>query len=523
MPNNLIKFLIAAIFIIAISLYVGSASTEGATTTIVIIVGTIAIGILLSLQEKIWYLLIFFIFSPAIPFLPGTLALFVPWSLALLAVLPFYFLCLCLGKLKLTWAKSPWIDFLVLIFVLYVLSEFIRNPTGIGILGEEQERINGRAYMDMLLATIAFITISTIKTNSLTLRKILFYAIIASFAINMFSLIQGFLFPESVQADPSDPTSGMSEGEKMEGSRYSAFMGIGAFLFSYIIARYKVIDMLRRPIYLLGALVGIAGVALSGFRSSLSVCVLFFISTCILTRRYMDLIFVAIAGICFIPLTAIIGTSLPYGIQRVLSPIPGITVLQSAKLDAKGSKEWRTEMWKWALSDREKWIVNKTWGDGFGTRTKDINNVLLAQARKKDPGQEGFATTGSWHSGPVSGIHRLGYVGLVLYTILMCTGSFYTFILVRTFYQKKLGWVIIFCCAGELFFPLQYFFVFGDIARSVNTVVFLAFFKLLYSCAKKEGLLVHQNNGKYMPLIFRKQQETLQKIGTPKKRSVSPI
>ncbi|MEG2248539.1 MAG: hypothetical protein RSB88_06455, partial [Akkermansia sp.] len=115
MPNNLIKFLIAAIFIIAISLYVGSASTEGATTTIVIIVGTIAIGILLSLQEKIWYLLIFFIFSPAIPFLPGTLVRFIPWSLALLAVLPFYFLCLCLGKLKLTWAKSPWIDFLVLI------------------------------------------------------------------------------------------------------------------------------------------------------------------------------------------------------------------------------------------------------------------------------------------------------------------------------------------------------------------------------------------------------------------------
>jgi hypothetical protein len=107
----------------------------------------------------------------------------------------------------------------------------------------------------------------------------------------------------------------------------------------------------------------------------------------------------------------------PFGVQRALSFLPGQWD-NVAVADAQHSTKWRTDMWREMLTS-DRYISSKWFGDGFGYTQFQLDTI---RSNTENLGvmahQENFMIQGAVHSGPVSAIRFVGYVGLLLFLIL---------------------------------------------------------------------------------------------------------
>ena len=154
-----------------------------------------------------------------------------------------------------------------------------------------------------------------------------------------------------------------------------------------------------------------AGIIISGFRSSIAIILLLFFIVSLLYKRWFVSIVAPILGLAMLMLLSSSKTllELPFGVQRILSVLPFLEVSSQAREDAMASIQWRVEMWKWALDDREIFIQDKIFGDGFA---RDINilkaNIYEEAYHLTNTNQISFAWNRTWHSGPKSTIQEIG-------------------------------------------------------------------------------------------------------------------
>ena len=191
--------------------------------------------------------------------------------------------------------------------------------------------------------------------------------------------------------------------------------------------------------------------------------------------------------------------------------VPFLDVSAQAKANAEDSINWRFEMWSWALDDREHFIQDKIFGDGFSRDISIVKANVYEEAYNLSKDQSAFAWNGQWHSGPISTIQTLGYIGISLYLILSVVGMTYAWIVSRIYrnHQYKLG--ILYVSAVYFTKPIFFFLIFGESITIAMDIISLAIIKVLYSCAKREGLYVSLHVRKeYMPLMIRKTQEKRQ-------------
>ena len=97
-----------------------------------------------------------------------------------------------------------------------------------------------------------------------------------------------------------------------------------------------------------------------------------FFTISLIYRRWFFCLLAPVLGVLLLLLLSSAGMlhSLPFGIQRTLSAVPFLDVSAQAKANAEDSINWRFEMWSWALDDREHFIQDKIFGDGF---SRDIS------------------------------------------------------------------------------------------------------------------------------------------------------
>ena len=172
-------------------------------------------------------------------------------------------------------------------------------------------------------------------------------------------------------------------------------------------------------------------------------------------------------------------------------------------------------MWSWALDDREHFIQDKIFGDGFSRDISIVKANVYEEAYNLSKDQSAFAWNGQWHSGPISTIQTLGYIGISLYLILSVVGMTYAWIVSRIYrnHQYKLG--ILYVSAVYFTKPIFFFLIFGESITIAMDIISLAIIKVLYSCAKREGLYVSLHVRKeYMPHMIRKTQEKRQAAAT---------
>lgn len=271
---------------------------------------------------------------------------------------------------------------------------------------------------------------------------------------------------------------------------------------------------------LVGALLvlGTIGVLFSGFRSFIAQLLLLFFTISLIYKRWFFCILVPIFGMLLLLLLSSSGMlhSFPYGIQRTLSALPFLDVSMQARVNAEASMNWRFEMWEWALDDHEHFIQDKVFGDGFSRDISIVKANIYEEAYNLSQDQSSFAWNGLWHSGPISTIQTLGYVGLSLYLILSVIGMTYAWIVSRIYRNHKYKLGILYVSTVYFIKPLTFLLIFGDSTTISMDIISLAIIKVLFSCAKKEGLYVSLHIRKeYMPLIIRKTEAKPQPAAAP--------
>ena len=362
---------------------------------------------------------------------------------------------------------------------------------------------------------MAYLCLSSLKTTSHELGKVLQWAVFLTIVFTLILTARSLLSPDSAGADLA--ASAGSAGTLSENSRNSSFLRISILVMQLLIINYSVWQMIKRPWWGALLLLGTVGILLSGFRSAMAQVLFLFFTISLIYRRWFFCLLAPVLGVLLLLLLSSAGMlhSLPFGIQRTLSAVPFLDVSAQAKANAEDSINWRFEMWSWALDDREHFIQDKIFGDGFSRDISIVKANVYEEAYNLSKDQSAFAWNGQWHSGPISTIQTLGYIGISLYLILSVVGMTYAWIVSRIYrnHQYKLG--ILYVSAVYFTKPIFFFLIFGESITIAMDIISLAIIKVLYSCAKREGLYVSLHVRKeYMPLMIRKTQEKRQAAAT---------
>lgn len=500
MNGDLFKITLISVIAILLAIVGGLVSADGDPVSIALAIAPFALAGLYMMKEKVWYL---WILIPPL-FIPFSINSYAP-LFAYSVVLPFYLWNVMLRRSSLTWNSIPLLDTLIFLLFIHVAYVFLTHPFGLGI-NILEDYYGGKGYIMFLQALLAYVCLSSLKTSSQELGKVLQWSIALILFFTLVQTARALLSPESAEG-----MAGNVGTEMNEDGRNSSFLAISTLVLQVLILKYSVWQMIKRPWWGLLAASACAGILISGFRSTLAVILLLFFIVCLLYKRWFVSIVVPLLWLGMLMLLSSSKTllELPFGIQRILSVLPFLEVNSQARENALASTEWRVEMWKWAFDDRERFIQDKVFGDGFA---RDINilkaNIYEEAYHLTNNQQLSFAWNGLWHSGPVSTIQTIGYVGLTLYFIISIIGMVYAWQVGRIYRYSKYSLGILFVTAIYLTRPLGFFFIFGESTSITEDIISLGIIKVLFSCAKREGLYVsiHMRR-EYVPLMIQQKKE----------------
>lgn len=490
MNNNIIGIVVGVIVTLLLALYAGTSTAEGSDTPLIIIGAVIFLIVMVALKDKVWTLLVISTLMQLS--LPSPLSKFQSFELILVAVIPFYIFNIFFRRATLTWNGNKYCDFFVFLFSILLIALMVRYPVGVLAI-EGSEYVNSRAYFDLSIAIVFYITLSTVKTNSSILKKVIVagvFVALLSAIINIITAKLGF------------------QAQDIAEERISTFTALGTWIVIFCITKYSLWDMVRKPWVAMLVLVGLAGVTMSGFRSQLGRLALIFIAASLVYRRYLDIIIAPIISIGFIIFIAFCFgiTKLPAGIQRSISFLP-VEVRKDIQQGAEASSEWRFQMWEWALDEKEGYIKDKIWGDGFAQEKEEFIRLNLQSAMDGNNQRE-FAGRGSWHNGPISAIHRMGIVGLSVILFILIFLAYYSWLAARIYCNQKFGWAVVFYLTPLIVAPIQWVLVFGDILKFYDLIIPIPVVKMLLTIARRENLYIPASKRKeYIPLMIQEAQD----------------
>ena len=186
----------------------------------------------------------------------------------------------------------------------------------------------------------------------------------------------------------------------------------------------------------------------------------------------LSLFAAAVAGIVMIVVVQTAGLNVPLAAQRALSFIP-ISWDSRASVDAKGSVDWRLDMWQLALTS-DRYIKNKVLGDGFGFDPSELRAQATLTSFRMDTSaglQDYFLITGGYHSGPVSTIRFVGVIGLFFFMILLFANVRYAWKIIRESAKTPYFPLALFVCIPAIISPIIFIFVYGafgdDLIQSI--------------------------------------------------------
>lgn len=503
MGTSAIKTIVLLIFLSVLAFVAGSLASEGAKQAVMPIGLVVGAVVLLCLGRHCWVLV--FVLPPLYSLLglPTVSKLPIVYVFATL-LLVYWLILYSLGRAQITWHKLPVFDSLVLLFCVYFLFTWVRNPVTLNLFVNPLTdtghiMVGGAEYVWCVFAMLFYVFMSIIPINTKILTKLLRVV----FWISLILLILGTV--KSLGGGGAQQATSM--GEEMQGARYGNFDGLGRAVCNYLACSYSVGVILCSPLKMGMYIAGMAGIALSGFRSHLlDVAITMFVAQ-YLHRKLVTL--VVLGGMVYgglLLFSSVGGVDvMPYGVKRIMSSIPGMKVDGYVSSEAQHSLDWRYEMWEWAMDPSTGYIKDYIWGDGFGLDWYLITQRRVAESRGSFSWtNREFASTGVWHSGWITAIHRTGIVGLVLLLIVQVAYIVYTmrvcYWLRNIKYIEYMYFSIIPGIASIFLFHVAA----GTFMGIFSGFYAFALMKIFYSQAIKEGLMPPMFQRKvYVPLIQR--------------------
>ena len=365
------------------------------------------------------------------------------------------------------------IDLLLWANILYLGIVYFRNPVGINALGSDL--VGGKPYVDFFLGVFSYVILAGYVITPKQSKDIVKYNVILMLSVAL--ICTAIVFLPSIgnvlgKFYSAFSTWSIAEGSEVEvgESRLTGLQGGGAVLVLLSICSANPMRMLspNNYRYLLMYLTGIILILLSGFRSAIFGSVLLTALGSVLREKTVGAFKFLFAIFVFVSLFTTISYTdikLPITAQRGLSFLPG-NWDQEAVNDAQESSQWRYRMWELMMTT-DRYIRSKMWGDGYGFTRKDfdimINSHLgLGGYGGPDAHLEPHLIQGSVHSGPISTIKRVGYVGLGLLLIFMGALSLYGFRVIKMAQGSPYQLISFYYGLPVIMAPFVFLFIFGD-------------------------------------------------------------
>ncbi|MEP2777069.1 MAG: hypothetical protein ABJQ29_12820 [Luteolibacter sp.] len=469
MDSSKIKVLLVVVFSAFAALYLGIAAATAQKEAIAWVLGALTIGFVLALGKHVWVLIpICLQLAGNISLIPGSPS---PWWGAV-GIVGTVFTMRFLLRTQDFQFRLKWMDFAILLQVIAIGQAFVRNPTGLSLLGGDI--VGGKPYIIFVFSFAAYALMAVVRTDLRMVKWVVIFSVLMSLADGGLMLASVLVPPFAAAILPiysgvsfASAYSGMeaadtSEGRLVGGKDIGKALGLAAFTL------FRPISTLNplRPIGFLLMVGSLSLILVSGFRSALVYVAALAVVSSLVRRKYVDLI---ICGTIFsLMLVGFIMTDtvqkLPFGAQRILSVLP-VNVRPGAREDADKSSEWRFEMWRLALTT-DRYISNKLLGDGFAFRADELAAMQetafgTARSTSKNKGQDLMMAKGSYHGFHVEAIRMTGAFGLLC--ALVGLGIFFRCAWTQIqYFRGRHEWpFILYICIPFLIHPFYLMLIFG--------------------------------------------------------------
>jgi hypothetical protein len=229
----------------------------------------------------------------------------------------------------------------------------------------------------------------------------------------------------------------------------------------FLLARYGIRGLFdwAKPWRFIFLCITVGAACFAGFRSAmLMLCLIFafqFYFEGLLRTHFLPIV----AGLALFGLLPIVffPDKMPLSVQRAISFLP-VKVDTEIMESAKGSSEWRLEMWAVVWKEVPKYLII---GKGYGIDPTELFLVNEAQRLGiATSGFEGFLLAGDYHSGPLSVIMPFGIPGVIAFLWVLFAG-FRVLYLNYRFGDTRLRRINCTLMAWYLAYCLAFMFIFG--------------------------------------------------------------
>lgn len=476
------KVMLIIILAVFGAIYMGVGAATDVIRTLAISMTIVGVSVCLILGRKIWMLIPLGMYMDLSVRLPGQ-----PTTLLLtqFALCVFGILMITAGKLRVHKFKMTSLDWCLLILLLCVMQVYARNPVGVNLFGASN--VGGRAYIFFAVSLVSAIILSRIQVPYQDLKKMFRLVVVGgilNFVLGVFGYFVPFLGQFIGTGVVQDAASSSQAVDAGRATRVPFAKRIGVNIALWISSMIDPVKACFNVLWLPLILFAFAAAGVSGFRNVIASVGLTFLVGIIYQGGIRSLLVSAGSGAMVLIIVAVINTTspLPPNIQRAMSFLPG-TWDEEYVESGKDSTEWRVEMWEEALLT-DNWIHNKLLGDGLGfTRAELAYQEELkytgsrAESFGFDAQRASFLVSGDYHSGPVSAIRTIGYVGLMVMIIFMLMQSYKAHKLIMK--SKGMIWrpLVMIICIPIVWYPIFFLFVYGIFQR--DTVIIIMGYGLL--------------------------------------------
>jgi hypothetical protein len=482
MDSSKIKVIIIVVLAMFCALYLGIAAATAQLAAVAWVVGVSGLVFILALGKHVWALIpISLMLGGGINALPGSP---LPWWAATAVVGTMLLLRFLTRKLDTFVFRFTWLDFAIALQFIAIAQAFIRNPTGLSILGGDT--VGGKTYIIYGLAFMAYTALSVMQCDIKKFRLVVFAMIvigcldglliiatqlspaIAGMTISLYSA-SDFNAAQGIEID-------VNESRLTGAQDLSRILGLAAFSLFIPLSTCNPLH----PIRFMMVMSSVTLCLLSGFRSALGALLIYFVIGTLVRKRYQDLILGGVVAVLGLALLMGSGMTreLPFGAQRILSVLPFVDVDDITRQNAEDSSEWRFEMWRLVLTT-DRYIKNKFLGDGFGYSADELRAALdsalgdqrmLGQANQQDV----MMAKGSYHGFHVEAIRFTGAFGLIMALVSMGIFFRHSLKLIR-YFRGRLEWgYVLFICIPFLIHPFYYMLIFGSYKNAFPVVLAMA-------------------------------------------------
>ncbi len=502
MDSSKIKIIIIVTLAMFFAIYLGVAAATAQFEALAWVAGVGGLIFLLALGKNVWVLIpISLALGGGINAIPGSPK--VVW-VALAATGTIFILRFALrrqGEFTFRW---NWLDFAILLQAFAVGQAYLRNPSGIALLGGDS--VGGKAYFVYAFGILAYFLLALVPTHIRMIRIVVIMIIVVGVMDGMLGIASEFLpglaaLILPIYSGVSFVSATSNVAADAETDRVNAGKSLGESLGRAAFTLFPPASTLN-PIYLLRFLMmaaAIGTIVISGFRSSMGLLLAYFVVGSLVRGRVLDLVVAGVIGFLGLVGIMVVGVDkLPFGAQRILSVLP-VGVNERIKAGAESSSQWRFDMWKLALTT-DRYIQNKLLGDGFSFRADELaaaQDAVFGDKRRAANMkiEDIMLARGSYHGFHVEAIRMTGVLGLVC--ALVALGIFFrsAWKHIRYFKGRPEWGYVLFICVPFLIHPFYLMLVFGDYRFGFPEIIIMAgMLKILDNIRRAEACELSRQN-----------------------------